>query len=122
MNKRKTGALGEKIACNFLGNNGYKIIETNYRCRDGEIDIVTRHRDALVFVEVKTRKSIIFGAPEESVTPAKMQKLKTVAEYYYQNHDNLPPEWRIDVVAIEINSAGKVARIELIENAVEDCQ
>ncbi len=122
MNRRKTGALGEKIACNFLGNNGYKIIETNYRCRDGEVDIVARQRDALVFVEVKTRKSLIFGTPEESITPAKMQKLKAVAEYYNQNHDDLPSEWRIDVVAIEINSAGKIARIELIENAVEDCQ
>jgi putative endonuclease len=122
MNKRKTGAFGEKIACNFLGNNGYQIIETNYRCRDGEIDIVARQRDILVFVEVKTRKSFIYGAPEESVTPAKMQKLKAVAEFYNQNHDNLPPEWRIDVVAIEMNTAGKISRIELIENAVEDMQ
>ena len=121
MNKRKTGAIGEKIACNFLGSNGYQIIETNYRCRDGEVDIVARQRDTLVFVEVKTRKSFIYGAPEESVTPAKMQKLKAVAEFYNQNHDNLPLDWRIDVVAIEMNTAGKIARIELIENAVEDC-
>lgn len=120
MNKRKTGAVGEKIACNFLCLNGYKIIETNYRCRDGEMDIIACQRDTLVFVEVKTRKSFVFGIPEESITPSKMQKLKAVAEHYQQNHDNLPADWRIDVVAIEVNGAGKVSRIELIENAVED--
>lgn len=120
MNKHKTGAIGEKIACNFLRLNGYKILETNYRCRNGEIDIVATQRDTLVFVEVKTRKSFIYGVPEESITPSKVQKLKAVAEHYQQNHENLLPEWRIDVVAIEVNGAGKVARIELIENAVED--
>jgi len=120
MNKRQFGDIGEKIASNFLCINGYKIIEKNYRCRDGEIDIVARQRDTIVFVEVKTRKNLLYGTPEEAITPSKMMKLKAVAEQYEQTHENLPPDWRIDVVAIEINGAGKISRIELIENAIED--
>jgi putative endonuclease len=120
MNKRQFGDIGEKIASNFLCINGYKIIEKNYRCRDGEIDIVARQRDTIVFIEVKTRKNLLYGTPEEAITPSKMMKLKAVAEQYEQTHENLPPDWRIDVVAIEINGAGKISRIELIENAIED--
>ena len=120
MNRRQTGDLGEKIACNFLRNNGYQILENNYRCKDGEIDVVCRHRDTLVFVEVRTKKSINFGTPEESITPTKMQHLQAAAIHYEQNHDGLPQAWRIDVVAIQLNPNGKCCRVELIENAVED--
>jgi putative endonuclease len=120
MNRRDTGNLGESIACNFLGNNGYKIIETNYRCRDGEIDIVCQHRGILVFVEVRTKKSYHYGTPEESITPAKMEHLRATAIHYEQHHTGLPPAWRIDVVAIQMNASGKVCRVELIENAIED--
>ena len=120
MKKNETGMLGERIACNFLNRNGYKIIETNYRCRDGEIDIIAQQQDTLVFFEVRTKKSFLFGSPEESVTRRKMEKLKAVAEHYGQNHCNMPPEWRIDLIAIQMNNSGKVSRIEIIENAIED--
>lgn len=120
MNKRETGILGEKIACDFLCNNGYKILETNYRCRDGEIDIVAEHRDILVFVEVRTKKNLKYGTPEESITLSKMQHLKAVAIHYERHHPNLPPEWRIDIVAIRLHRDGRVCRVELIENAIED--
>jgi putative endonuclease len=120
MNRRDTGNLGEQMACNFLGNNGYKIIETNYRCRAGEIDIVARLREVLVFVEVRTKKSYKYGTPEESITTAKKEHLRAAAVHYEQNHTGLPAAWRIDVVAIQMNSDGKVCRIELIENAIED--
>jgi putative endonuclease len=119
MDRRQTGNLGEKLACNFLANNGYRIIETNYRCRDGEVDIVTQQRDVLVFVEVRTKKNLRFGTPEESITERKKEKLRAVAEHYTQNHENLPPAWRIDMVAIQMNYNGKVLRIEIIENAIE---
>jgi len=120
MKRRETGIIGEKLACDFLGKNGYQIVETNYRCPGGEIDIVARQRDTLVFVEVRTKKSRQFGTPEESITPTKMERLRMVAAHYGQNHDNLPASWRIDVVAIQMDSKGKVLRIELIENAVEE--
>ena len=120
MKRRDTGMLGEKLARDFLEKQGYHIIETNYRCPEGEIDIVARHKDYLVFVEVRTKKSLEFGIPEESITPAKMQRLRTVAYHYQQDRSNLPPLWRIDVVAIELDHKGKPLRTELIENAVSD--
>ncbi len=120
MKRRDTGALGEKLARDFLKKRGYHILETNYRCPRGEADIVARHKDALVFVEVRTKTSREFGTPEESITPAKQERMRVVALHYRQTHDNLPQSWRIDVVAIELNQKGKPSRIELIENAVGD--
>jgi len=117
MKRRDTGILGEKLAGNFLKEQGYQILETNYRCPEGEIDIIAWHKDSLVFVEVRTKRSLQFGSPEESITPAKMAKLRAVTAYYRQTHDDLPPSWRIDVVAVEMEGQ-KIARIELIENAV----
>ena len=118
MKRRDTGILGEKLAKDFLKKRGYRIYETNYRCPEGEIDIVARHKDSLVFIEVRTKKSLEFGSPEESITPTKMERLRAVAAHYWQTHNNLPPLWRIDVVAVEIDRKGKPLRIELIENAV----
>jgi putative endonuclease len=119
MKRRETGALGEKIAGDFLAKNGYQIIETNYRCPEGEIDIVARQQNTLVFIEVRTKRSRIFGSPEESITPTKKERLRTLAERYGQEHENLPEAWRIDVVAIQMEKGGRVKRISLIENAVE---
>ena len=118
MKRRDTGILGEKLAGDFLGRNGYRILESNYRCSEGEVDIIALHEDVLVFVEVRTKKSRQFGSPEESITPAKMRRLRAVAAHYRQNHNNLPDSWRIDVVAIELDQNKRVSRIELIENAV----
>ncbi len=118
MKRRDTGTLGEKLAQNFLKKQGYRIIETNYRCPEGEIDIVARHKDYLVFIEVRTKKSLQFGSPEESITPTKMERLRAITAHYQQTHDNLPSLCRIDVVAVELNQRGKPLRIELIENAV----
>ena len=118
MKRRDTGILGEKLAQDFLKKRGYRIKETNYRCPEGEIDIIARHKDYLVFVEVRTKKSLEFGSPEESITPAKMERLRAIAAHYQQTHNNLPQLWRIDVVAVELNQKGEPSRIELIENAV----
>ena len=120
MKRRDTGILGEKLAKDFLKKQGYRIEETNYRCPEGEIDIVARHKDSLVFVEVRTKKSLEFGSPEESITATKMKRLRATAYHYQQTHDNLPQSWRIDAVVIELNKDGKPLRIELIENAVSE--
>lgn len=119
MKRRETGILGEKLARDFLKKRGYRIGETNYRCREGEIDIIARDKDCLVFVEVRTKTGVGYGTPEESITPAKMHRLATAAASYRQAHPDLPETWRIDVVAIELDRKGKPSRIELIENAVE---
>jgi len=120
MKRRDTGILGEKLAKDFLKKRGYRILETNYRCPEGETDIVAKHKDSLVFVEVRTKTSLGFGSPEESITPAKQEKMRAAAFHYRQTHNNLPPLWRIDVVAVELNQKGEPSRIELIENAVGD--
>jgi len=118
MKRRDTGILGENLARDFLKKRGYHIRETNYRCPEGEIDIIAMHKDSLVFIEVRTKKSLQFGSPEESITPTKMERLRAVASRYQQTHNNLPLSWRIDVVAIELDRKNKPLRIELIENAV----
>jgi putative endonuclease len=118
MRRKDTGILGEKLARDFLRKRGYRILEANYRCPQGEVDIIAEHRDFLVFVEVRTKRSREFGSPEESITATKKEHLRTVAAHYRQTHDNLPQSWRIDVVAVELDGRGKPSRMELIENAV----
>ena len=118
MNRKALGEFGERWARTYLERNGYRIRETNFRCREGEIDIVAQHEDCLVFVEVRTKTGSRFGTPEESVTVAKQERLAAVAASYRQAHENLPTEWRIDVVAVEVDSRGRVVRTEHIQNAV----
>ena len=120
MNRKETGQLGEKLARDFLKKRGYRIIETNYRCPRGEIDIVAKHKDTLVFIEARTKSSKDFGSPEESVTATKKERLKATAQHYLQNHEKLPEQWRIDFVAVELDEKGKPARVDLIQNAVSD--
>jgi putative endonuclease len=119
MKRKNTGILGEKLAQDFLKRKGYNILETNFRCRKDEIDIIALHKDSLVFIEVRTKSNLDFGTPEESITPNKMEHLERAANYYRQNHDELPASWRIDVVAIELDAKNTLKRIELIENAIE---
>jgi len=119
MDRQEVGRLGEKTAQKFLKKRGYRIRETGFRCRHGEVDIIAQHKDCLVFVEVRTKSNLEFGTPEESITQAKKEKLIASALTYTNTHQNLPALWRIDVVAIELDDKGKVKRIELIENAIE---
>ncbi len=118
MYRRNTGILGEKLAQDLLKKRGYRIVETNYRCSRGEIDIIAKHRDFLVFVEVRSKKSLKFGTPEESITQAKKRRIKAAAFHYLRTHEKLPPQWRIDVVAMELDHEGGLRRSEIIENAV----
>jgi putative endonuclease len=118
MTRSETGALGEKLAMDFIKKKGYHIIETNCRCPEGEIDIVAKKKDCLIFIEVRTKKSLDFGSPEESITPAKKERMRAAAYYYCQSHNNPSPSWRIDMVVIELDQRNKPLRIELIENAV----
>jgi len=118
VNRKALGELGERWARQYIERHGYRVRETNFRCREGEIDIIAEHEGCLVFVEVRTKTGSRFGTPEESVTVAKQEKLVSVAMSYLQAHEDLPSEWRIDVVAIEVGRNGRVVRTELIQNAV----
>jgi putative endonuclease len=119
MNRKTTGMIGEKLAADFLSKQGYSIIEKNYRCKEGEVDIIAKDGEYLVFIEVRTKNSRAFGSPEESVTKRKKEHLRNVAARYQENHDGLPVQWRIDFVAVELDRAGKPSRLEVIKNAVE---
>jgi putative endonuclease len=119
MDRQDIGKLGEKAAQRFLKKRGYRIRETGFRCPHGEIDIVAQRKDWLVFVEVRTRSSPDFGTPEESITQTKKERLIASALTYNSTHQHLPPQWRMDVVAIELDGKGKIGRIEQLENAIE---
>ncbi|MBN2185911.1 MAG: YraN family protein [Dehalococcoidia bacterium] len=119
MNRQEVGKLGEQLARKFLKKRGYRVRETNFHCREGEVDIIAQQGDYLVFIEVRTKSSLDFGSPEESITRNKKEKLIATALTYINTHSKLPPLWRIDVVALELDNKGKAKRIELIENAIE---
>ena len=118
--RKELGDWGERLAADYLRRQGYIIRDTKFRCPVGEIDIVAEKGQYLVFVEVRTKRGQAFGTPEESVTLSKAEKLVELAHTYLQTHDGLPPFWRIDVVAVELTSRGRLSRVELIENAVSD--
>ena len=118
MDSREIGALGEKIAAEYLTRLGYVIRERNFRSREGEIDIIAEKDDFLVFIEVRTRRSLSFGTPEESVTAQKKERLIALTQVYMEDREDLPSSWRIDVVALELGPKGQISRLELIENAI----
>ncbi len=108
--KKDFGKQGEDLAVSFLSKMGFKIKERNFLIRGGEIDIVARDLDELVFIEVKSRINHQYGLPEESITYFKAQALKKTALFYIQkiNWGNRP--YRFDLVTIEkvANSAPKI--------------
>jgi len=120
MKRKDVGELGEKLAKDFLVKRGYKILETNYRCPEGELDIVAIHQKYLIFIEVRTKSNLKFCSPEESVTFAKKQKLIASAWHYRQNHDNLPQLWRIDFVSVILGPDDKPAKINILANAITE--
>ncbi|MCX8012521.1 MAG: YraN family protein [Desulfobacterota bacterium] len=114
---RDLGKRGEEIAVHFLKKNHYKIIEKNFRCKFGEIDIIAVEDQTLVFIEVKARSSLEYGIPQMSITAKKRQQLLKVALYYLQINKLFNRDARFDVVAVEVGA--EKSRIELIRNAFE---
>lgn len=99
-NAREKGIEGESVAVNFLKANGYKILERNFTTRCGEIDIIARKKSSIVFVEVKTRTSDIFGTPSEAVDRKKLSKLTSVANQYIQKTKLKNFSFRFEVVSV----------------------
>jgi putative endonuclease len=120
MKNKETGALGEKLAGEFLKNRGYTIITTNYRSPDGEVDIIASKEGVTIFIEVRAKTGPEFGSPEESVTERKKQKLIAVSQHYLQSLENPSSNWRIDFIGIELSSTGVIHRIQHIENAINE--
>src|SRR6516225_7420363 len=97
------GRTGERLAAERLINRGYHILERNFRCRYGEIDLVAEDEHDLVFVEVKTRRGTSYGLPEDALTFFKRRKLVELASYYLGHHTCAERSWRIDVVAVQFS-------------------
>lgn len=108
--------MGENLAVKYLEKKGYVIIERNFRRRYGEIDIIAVSGKTLVFVEVKTRKSLLFGKPLESITFRKLREIMNTAQYYVLTHPKLPKLLRIDAVSILLNKENNIDTIEHVEN------
>ena len=118
MARLHTGREGEEAAVHFLRGKGYRIIERNFRCPCGEMDIVARHGDVLVFVEVRSRRSHNFGLPLESIGPVKQRKLSRIALFYLQKYHLLDAcKARFDVVGVRIGTTGP--EIELVQDAFD---
>jgi putative endonuclease len=119
LNRRRIGERGEALALSYLAGKGYALVERNYRTRHGEIDLVVRDEETLVFVEVKLRRGTGFGDPLEAVTPPKQARIRRMAEQYLAERD--PgflasfDEVRFDVVGIML-VAGR-PKIRHVEDA-----
>lgn len=115
-NNKQSGNFGEILACEFLKKQGYKILERNYLIRGGEIDIVAKDQDYLVFVEVKTRWSHEYGLPKESITSWKTKALLKTAKFYVQKIDWGDRGYRLDLVTVDFADDRSHPKIELIKN------
>lgn len=100
---KSRGDFGEDFACRVLTKNGYKIISRNFRCKLGEIDIISVKDKKLIFTEVKSRWNLKFGEPEEAVTYHKLVSIKNTANYYFSKNNTLPKSQRIEVFSIIFN-------------------
>lgn len=109
------GNLGEDYAAKLLKKTGYKILARKFHSRFGEIDIIARNKNELVFVEVKTRWSKKYGNPEEAVTHLKLKHLVRAAEYFKLLNPQTPNIMRFDVVATEIRN-GQVVDARILKN------
>lgn len=116
MKRLELARFGEKVCVNYLKRKGYKILETNYRCRIGEIDIICEYKNSIVFVEVKTRSTNVFGFPQEAVNFAKQKKIRQIACFYLKNNKLYFKSCRFDVMAV-IYKDNKICKIEHFENA-----
>ena len=113
--QQQFGKKSERLAAEFLKRTGYRILETNYRSKLGEIDIIAREKGTLVFVEVKARNTSRFGSPKVAVTPAKQRKISMAALDDLKRSGQTEASARFDVVAID-TASGKID-IEVIKNA-----
>lgn len=116
--RQQLGDAGEGLARRLLEADGYHVLAEQWRCREGELDLVMQRGKELVFVEVKLRHTGLL-APEETVTPAQQRRLLLAAQRFVAAHPDLSDcIWRIDVVAITLDASGSVYRVNHLENAV----
>ncbi|WP_054034273.1 YraN family protein [Desulfatitalea tepidiphila] len=115
--RQRFGQTSEQMVAQYLQREGYRILETNYRTRAGEIDIIADHNGTIVFIEVKARRSRSYGDPKWAITPAKQRKLSMLALVYLKAHKAMYRRARFDVVTVQMVAAKPI--IEVIRNAFE---
>lgn len=117
--RRSLGRAGEDLAVRALAERGYIVVERNWRCLLGELDIIARDGECLVFVEVRTRRGGWRGAAADSVGPRKRARLAALADAYLQaGAYPQTTDWRVDVVAIEMDGRGVLRSVEVFQDAV----
>lgn len=107
--RQALGRFGEELAADWLTGIGMEVLERNWRCRLGEVDIVARDGDVLVMCEVKTRRGLGFGAPIEAVTPTKAARLSRLAVAYRHAHEVPAGHLRVDVVGVLVRPDGRIS-------------
>lgn len=112
--KKVLGNIGEIKSCEYLQSAGYLILEKNFRCAFGEIDIIARREDVICFVEVKTRASSSYGEPQESVNPPKTARIRNIASYYLGLKNLNSFEVSFDVISIK--ASGKKLHLQHFKN------
>lgn len=118
--RRRLGDFGESAVAAYLVRQGYTILARKWRCTVGEIDLIACQGDQVIFVEVRTRRGLAQGCAEESITPAKRNRLIQLAYTYLDaQHLDENSAWRIDVVAVQVDAAGRIASLTHIPHAVE---
>ncbi len=127
--KRRTGNLGEDLACRFIEKRGFKIIERNYLKKCGEIDIIAKNKDRLHFIEVKSvscetltnvsHETNDSFRPEDNLHPWKLQRLaRTIQVYLSEKNVSDETEWQFDVITVYIDKKRLISKIEIIENVI----
>lgn len=118
LTNKQIGDLGERIAGEYIVKNNYILVENNWRCRIGEIDIIAKDLDILVFIEVKSRiKSSRYGLPIESIDKRKQKKIKDLANIYIFTSNNFNKKVRFDCVTVEWNNINLQPTVNLIKGA-----
>lgn len=116
--RQNIGKKGEILASDFLKKNGYTILAQNYRRKYGEVDIIARENDYLVFIEVKTRTGTSHGHPFEAVTPRKQRQIGKVAQCYLAENNLFDTAARFDVVSVVLTENNSV-KVEIVPNAFD---
>ncbi|EGK13451.1 YraN family protein [Kroppenstedtia eburnea] len=115
--RRETGQIGEALAARYLENKGYTILETNWRNRYGELDLIAEREGELVIVEVRTTRGRQYGYGFQSIDRRKQQQVRKLALAYLQSRQSQTASFRIDVVSVLLSPAGDPLRIDHLEAA-----
>ena len=116
-NRVDLGKVGEKLALAFLVKRGYEIIERNFWCPFGEVDIIAKDGQTVSFIEVKTRKSTLFGMPFESIVKKKQGHLVRASNFYLNRKGILDADCRFDVISVLFEKDCKAATVKLLKDA-----